>query len=195
MEGEKPESGPDLSTSDDAVIEGETQPKDGDLAPSTPQDPPNPPPSTTPPSYQLHARKTTDYRILNNPNSRPNTAPTQQERPTQLNDDEEAHSASTELAETALVTPFDAPANLKEAKASPESDNWEKAMCKELDLLEERKTWRLEKLPPGRSIVGCTWTFVKKFDADGNLSRYKARLVAQGFSQIPGQDFMTLSHQ
>src|SRR5271169_4441304 len=152
MEGEKPESGPDLSMSDDAVIEGETQPKDGDLAPSTPQpeDPPNPPPFTTPPSYQLRARKTTHYCILNNPNSCPNTAPTQQERPTRLNDDEEAHSASTKLAETALVTPFDAPANLKEAKASPESDNWEKAMRKELDLLEEQKTWRLEKLPPGR---------------------------------------------
>ena len=49
--------------------------------------------------------------------------------------------------------------------------------------------WQLEKLPPGCSIVGCRWTFTKKFDTDGNLSQYKACLVTQGFSQIPGQDF------
>jgi hypothetical protein len=39
-------------------------------------------------------------------------------------------------------------------------------------------------MPPGARAVGCRWTFALK--ADG---RYKARLVAQGFSQRPGLDF------
>lgn len=185
MEGEKSESGPDPSMSRaDAAIEGETHPKDADPAPTNP-----PPPIAPSKPYQLRARKITDYRVLNNPNSRLNPTPAQQESPTQLNNDEEAHFARAELAEMALATLFDVPSNLKEADASPESDSWQKAMRKELDMLEDRKTWQLEKLPPGRSVIGCTWTFAKKFDADGNLSRYKARLVAQGFSQIPGQDF------
>src|ERR1700733_2881547 len=194
MEGEKSESSPDPSMStNDAAIEGETHSKDGDLAPSTTassdEQPPSPPSANTPStSYQFRAPKPADYRVMNNPSARPNETPAQQERPARL-DDEEAHLARAELAEVALATLFDVPSSLNEAKALPESENWEKAMSKELKMLEERETWRLEKLPPGRSIVGCTWTFAKKFDADGNLSRYKARLVAQGFSQIPGQDF------
>ncbi len=37
--------------------------------------------------------------------------------------------------------------------------------------------------------MGCRWTYVKKYDEHGNVSRYKARLVAQGYSQIPGVDY------
>ena len=151
MEGEKSESGPNPSMPKaNAAIEGET-----------------------------HPRKIADYHVLNNPNSCPNPTPAQQETPTQPNNDEEAHFARTELAEMALATLFDVPSNLKEANASTESDSWQKAMCKELDMLEEWKTWQLEKLLPGRSVIGCTWMFVKKFDADGNLSCYKACLIAK----------------
>ncbi|KAI0992742.1 hypothetical protein K3495_g15443, partial [Podosphaera aphanis] len=38
-------------------------------------------------------------------------------------------------------------------------------------------------------IVGSKWVFKVKRSADGSIDRYKARLVAQGFSQIPGHDF------
>jgi hypothetical protein len=37
--------------------------------------------------------------------------------------------------------------------------------------------------------VGSKWVFRPKKDADGNIVRYKARLVAQGFSQVPGVDY------
>ena len=42
----------------------------------------------------------------------------------------------------------------------------------------------LEKPPVGHKL-----TFSRKFDADGKLIKFKARLVAQGFSQRPGEDF------
>ena len=45
------------------------------------------------------------------------------------------------------------------------------------------------ELPAGRKTVGCKWVFKEKVGADGNVDRYKARLVAQGFSQQYGLDY------
>ena len=175
MEGEKPDEKTPEPSKDDAAIEGETQ--NDDRAPLTTTETPTKTPTTAhTPSYRFRERKTADYATLHNPRARPNENPAQQARPAAPDTEEQAHLTRIELAEVALATLFDVPSNLADAKASPESENWEKAMQKELGMLEERKTWRLESLPPGRSTVGCTWTYAKKFDADGN-------------SQIPGQDF------
>ena len=38
-------------------------------------------------------------------------------------------------------------------------------------------------------VVGSRWVFAIKFHADGSVARFKARLVAQGFSQISGRDY------
>ncbi|KAJ2985252.1 hypothetical protein NUW54_g10210 [Trametes sanguinea] len=43
--------------------------------------------------------------------------------------------------------------------------------------------------PPDRKPIGCKWVFRLKRDSDGRIVKYKARLVAQGFSQIPGVDY------
>ena len=44
-------------------------------------------------------------------------------------------------------------------------------------------------MPVGVNVVGSKWVFRAKKDAAGNVVRYKARLVAQGFSQVPGVDY------
>ena len=49
--------------------------------------------------------------------------------------------------------------------------------------------WELADLPEGRKPIECKWVFVKKCDEKGNLIKYKAQLVAQGFSQKPGINF------
>ena len=43
--------------------------------------------------------------------------------------------------------------------------------------------WNLVEVPKDRKVVGSKWVFKKKVGANGSVERYKARLVAQGFSQ------------
>jgi len=43
--------------------------------------------------------------------------------------------------------------------------------------------------PIGQKVIGCKWVFKTKLDTEGQIEHYKARLVAQGFSQIPRIDF------
>ena len=42
-------------------------------------------------------------------------------------------------------------------------------------------------------ILECKWVFVKKCNEKGKLIKYKARLIAQGFSQKPGIDLGTFA--
>jgi len=48
-------------------------------------------------------------------------------------------------------------------------------------------TWDLVPLPSGFTPVGCRWVY--KTRADGSVERYKARLVARGFTQAYGIDY------
>jgi hypothetical protein len=81
------------------------------------------------------------------------------------------------------------PKTIEEALNGEEGDQWQKAIDEEMATLKKMGTWELADLPEGRKPIGCKWVFVKKRDEKGNLIKYKARLVAQGFSQKPGIDF------
>ena len=67
---------------------------------------------------------------------------------------------------------------------------WKCAMTEEFLALLRNKTWTLTFLPPGKNLIGSTWVFKLKKHADGSIARHKARLVAQGFSQEAGFDFL-----
>ena len=79
--------------------------------------------------------------------------------------------------------------DVKEALAGCDKSKWLGAMESEYASLMKNETWKLTYCPDGRKIIGCKWVLKVKRDEFGNISRYKARLVAQGFSQIPGVDF------
>src|SRR6202522_700164 len=81
------------------------------------------------------------------------------------------------------------PQSLNEVKSRPDWKLWEKAIEEELETLREAGTWELVDVPEGVNVVGSKWVFRAKKDAAGNVVRYKARLVAQGFSQVPGVDY------
>ena len=91
-------------------------------------------------------------------------------------------------AETADAEALE-PRSLAEAKRRPDWPLWERAIEEELATLKAAGTWRLEEAPPGANIIGSKWVFKAKKDAAGNVARYKARLVTQGFSQIGGVDY------
>ncbi|WKA05183.1 hypothetical protein VitviT2T_023163, partial [Vitis vinifera] len=44
-------------------------------------------------------------------------------------------------------------------------------------------TWELTELPLEKSTIGCKWIFNVKYKSDGNIDKYKAQLVANGFTQ------------
>lgn len=63
-------------------------------------------------------------------------------------------------------------------------------MQAELKALEDTKTWSLVDLPPGKDAIGCKWVYCIKYKADGSVERYKTRLVAKGYTQIEGLDYI-----
>ncbi|GJR79247.1 ribonuclease H-like domain-containing protein [Tanacetum coccineum] len=66
--------------------------------------------------------------------------------------------------------------------------NWHSAMIDEYNALIKNNTWILVPRPHDANIVCSTWLFRHKHNADGSLSRYKARLVAYGSAQLTGID-------
>ncbi|GJP31582.1 hypothetical protein CLOM_g13578 [Closterium sp. NIES-68] len=72
------------------------------------------------------------------------------------------------------------PTNPKEAWEGPNGKEWKKASDEEMGSIIENDTFDLVNLPPGRKAISSKWLFKRKTDADGNIERYKSRLVAKG---------------
>ncbi|PWA88754.1 ribonuclease H-like domain-containing protein [Artemisia annua] len=66
--------------------------------------------------------------------------------------------------------------------------NWYRAMIDEYNALIKNNTWILVPRPPDANIVLSMWLFRHKHNANGSLNRYKARLVANGNTQVTGID-------
>ncbi|CAA7049516.1 unnamed protein product [Microthlaspi erraticum] len=66
---------------------------------------------------------------------------------------------------------------------------WNNAMGTEVDALEQKRTWDICDLPPGKEALECLWVYKTKYKSDGTIERYKARLVVQGNHQVEGEDY------
>ena len=66
---------------------------------------------------------------------------------------------------------------------------WILAMQEELEQFERADVWNLVSRPVGKNIIGTKWTLKNKSDEHGIILRNKARLVAQGYTQVEGIDF------
>lgn len=93
------------------------------------------------------------------------------------------------IDEMHMIREFNEPKNYNEAIQSNEREKWLAAMQDEIESHEHNGTWTLVDLPAGKTAIGSKWVFKVKTGADGEFKRYKARFVAQGFSQKYGEDY------
>lgn len=82
------------------------------------------------------------------------------------------------------------PNNIKQARLRPDWNKWKEAIESEFRSLHSRSVFgTVLEAPPDKTIGGHRWVFTKKRNDKGEVIRYKARLVAQGFTLVPGQDY------
>jgi hypothetical protein len=67
--------------------------------------------------------------------------------------------------------------------------DWVNTMHEELNNFKRNQVWELVEKPKGHNMIGTKWVFRNKQDQDGIVARNKARLVAQGYTQVEGLDF------
>ena len=175
----------------DAESEGEVEKQ------LTPVDTPRPKQKS---KNQVSQRELRALGILPEEVQQPTQAPTQptmSKRPQTRKSGEGAHFAFQAIEESfpdelifmSTLQEPDLPKTYEQAMSGPEAVMWKEAMDEELKTLTKMGTWVLGDLPEGRQTVGCHWVYTRKHDKHNKLVGYKARLVAQGFSQKPGQDF------
>lgn len=97
------------------------------------------------------------------------------------------HNSPSYSSFVSAITVVPEPHSFKQASLYPE---WQAAMKDELDALISNNTWSLVSLPPGKNPISCRWVYRVKFAADGSIERYKERLVARGFTQQAGIDYL-----
>ncbi|KAG7543090.1 Ribonuclease H-like superfamily [Arabidopsis thaliana x Arabidopsis arenosa] len=94
----------------------------------------------------------------------------------------------TKFSLTTALTPVMPviPTTVAQALKDP---NWRNAMSEEINAQFKNHTWDLVPATAARHIITCKWIFTLKFNVDGSIARYKARLVARGFNQQYGIDY------
>lgn len=102
------------------------------------------------------------------------------------------HAVALNTSAPFLRRPFDlskATSSYPEAIARSDAPIWHAAMTREKVSLEEMGAFEETDLPDGEHTIGLKWVFAHKTDSEGmNIQgKEKARLVAQGFNQRPGQ--------
>ena len=83
----------------------------------------------------------------------------------------------------------DDPINFHQAKQNYDYQKWIDAMNDEIKSMKANDVYDLVKLPEGAKLIGCKWIFKTKRDSKDNIERYKACLVAKGFTQNEGIDY------
>ena len=81
------------------------------------------------------------------------------------------------------------PTSFEEAMRSVYLYEWQEAMEVEMNSMNTNDVWDLEEIPNWAKIVSCERVYKTKYDSKGNVERYKAWLVAKGFTQREWIDY------
>jgi len=98
------------------------------------------------------------------------------------------HTSDYALPAT-IVLGISIPRTYKEAIRSQHAKEWDTAVKEEINQLIRNGTWEEFVLPNGANLVSTKWVFTIKETVNGEIERFKARLVARGFSQAYGTDY------
>ena len=83
----------------------------------------------------------------------------------------------------------DEPKNFKETISCPDKEKWIKAMEEKMESMRTNKVWELVDLPKGLKAIRNKWVLKIKHIADDTVERYKACLIAKGYTQQEGFDY------
>lgn len=71
----------------------------------------------------------------------------------------------------------------------PDAKYYKEAADDEMQSILTNNVFELVKLPKDKHAITARWVFKKKMGPDGEVLKYKARLVGRGFQQMEGLDF------
>ena len=94
-------------------------------------------------------------------------------------------STYSKVNHTSIIVPN----TVKQVMQSKQKIEWIQAMDREMESLISNHTWDLVKVPTNKDKIGSRWVFTVKVDPSYNI-KFKARFVVQGYSQIPGINFL-----
>ncbi|KAL0291983.1 UNVERIFIED_CONTAM: Retrovirus-related Pol polyprotein from transposon TNT 1-94 [Sesamum calycinum] len=90
----------------------------------------------------------------------------------------------------ALLISGDEPTTFHVAITSQEKKEWMGAMAEEMEYLQKNQTSELVQLPQGKKTIGYKWVYRKKPSvSEKQGKKFKAQLVAKGYSQQKGIDY------
>ncbi|KAG5899395.1 hypothetical protein JTB14_020217 [Gonioctena quinquepunctata] len=81
------------------------------------------------------------------------------------------------------------PINLKEALNGNNRFHWQDAIVQEFENLIKNRTWNFIEQPENIKAIKTKWVFKTKYNENGGIEKFKARVVALGNTQRPGIDF------
>ena len=93
------------------------------------------------------------------------------------------HSSTFTVSIDSTITP-------KNIHTVLECPKWKNAIMEEMKALEKNKTGENCAPPMRHKTLGCKWAFILKYKEDGTLDRHKAEIVAKGFTQTYGVDYI-----
>ena len=83
----------------------------------------------------------------------------------------------------------DLPVTIADIKGRHDEDKWNEAIENELASMRKHNVWTVQSGMPPKPPVSSKWVFRIKYNEDGSIAKYKARLCARGFSQKADIDY------
>jgi hypothetical protein len=100
-----------------------------------------------------------------------------------------AHLACLLALVACLQLDPDIPFSMRNVPLHPQRNVWQGAAQKEIDMIHERKVWKLVPRPKDCRVLSLRMVFAHKRNSAGDITKHKARLVVRGYEQQEGTDF------